>query len=70
MKVLVTGVYGFIGFSVARRLLELGHEVIGIERISNSVSEKAARIKILQVNIKDGLKSYVDWYLREGKAAY
>lgn len=47
MKVLVTGVYGFIGFSVARRLLELGHEVIGIERITNSKSEKSARIKIL-----------------------
>jgi UDP-glucuronate 4-epimerase len=47
VKVLVTGVYGFIGFSVAQRLLELGHEVIGIERITNSKSEKNARIKIL-----------------------
>lgn len=48
MKVLVTGVYGFIGFSVARRLLELGHEVIGIERITNSKSEKKERIKLLE----------------------
>lgn len=48
MKILVTGVYGFIGFSVARRLLDLGHEVIGIERITNSKSEKTERIKLLE----------------------
>jgi len=23
-----------------------------------------------KVNIRDGMKSYVDWYLHEGKAAY
>lgn len=47
MKIVITGVYGFIGFSVARKLLEQGHEVIGLERISNSISEKTERIKIL-----------------------
>lgn len=48
MKVLVTGVYGFIGFSTAKRLLEMGHEVVGVERISNSVSEKNERIRLLK----------------------
>ena len=48
MKILVTGVYGFIGFSVARKLLDMGHEVIGLERITNSKSEKTERIKLLE----------------------
>lgn len=56
MKVLVTGVYGFIGFSVAMRLLGLGHEVVGIEKLSNAISEKSARQKILEW--QDGIRVY------------
>jgi len=48
MTVLVTGCFGFIGFSVSKRLLELGHKVIGVDKVSNAVSEKAARIAILK----------------------
>ena len=32
MRVLVTGITGRLGQTVARRLLEHGHEVIGIDR--------------------------------------
>ena len=48
MTVLVTGVYGFIGFSVAKKLLEQGHTVIGLERLSNAISEKKPRQAILE----------------------
>jgi len=34
MKILITGVAGFIGSNLAKKLLELGHEVIGIDNLS------------------------------------
>jgi len=49
MRYLVTGVAGFIGFHVARRLVELGNDVIGIDNISDyyDVSLKRDRLKEL-----------------------
>ena len=46
MKVLVTGVAGFIGMSVALRLLQRGDEVIGIDNLNDyyEVSLKEARL--------------------------
>ena len=35
MKYLVTGVAGFIGSYVAKRLLESGHDVVGIDNMNN-----------------------------------
>lgn len=35
MKILITGVAGFIGFHLAKRMLELGYEVVGIDNINN-----------------------------------
>jgi UDP-glucuronate 4-epimerase len=31
MRILVTGSAGFIGFHMARRLLDEGHEVVGLD---------------------------------------
>lgn len=49
MKILVTGVAGFIGMHVARRLLEQGHEVVGIDNLSDyyDVRLKEDRLKQL-----------------------
>ncbi len=45
MKYLVTGSYGFLGYNVCKKLLEDGHEVIGMDRwTSGHVSEKQARV--------------------------
>ncbi len=46
MKFLVTGVAGFIGFHVARRLCAEGHEVVGIDNLNDyySVALKEARL--------------------------
>jgi len=34
MKILVTGAAGFIGSHLSERLVDLGHEVIGIDNFS------------------------------------
>ena len=40
MRSLITGVAGFIGFSIAKKLLAKKHEVIGIDNINNYYSRK------------------------------
>jgi UDP-glucuronate 4-epimerase len=49
MKVLVTGTAGFIGTAVARRLLERGDEVLGIDNLNDyyDVNLKRARLERL-----------------------
>ncbi|MBC3957076.1 SDR family NAD(P)-dependent oxidoreductase [Pseudomonas triticifolii] len=50
MTVLVTGAAGFIGFHVAKRLCELGVEVVGIDNLNDyySVELKQSRLAVLQ----------------------
>lgn len=52
MKVLVTGVAGFIGFHVSQALIARGDTVIGIDNLNDyyDVSLKEARLKALQVH--------------------
>ena len=38
MTILVTGAAGFIGYFLSRRLLETGHNVIGIDNINDYYS--------------------------------
>ena len=50
MSIFVTGSAGFIGFYLAKRLLESGNKVIGIDNINDyySTSLKLSRLKILK----------------------
>jgi UDP-glucuronate 4-epimerase len=50
MKILVTGNAGFIGFHVAKRLIERGDDVVGFDIVNNYYDPaiKEARLKILQ----------------------
>jgi len=49
-NILVTGVAGFVGFHLARRLLDEGHRVVGIDNLNDyyEVSLKEARLALLQ----------------------
>lgn len=50
MKILVTGVAGFIGMSVAKALLERGDEVVGIDNLNDyyDVQLKHDRLKLIK----------------------
>jgi UDP-glucuronate 4-epimerase len=47
MKILVTGVAGFIGMHTAKRLLELGHKVFGIDNLNSYYD---VQLKIDRIN--------------------
>ena len=50
MRILVTGAAGFIGYCVARQLLELGDEVVGLDNLNAyyDVNLKHARLALLE----------------------
>jgi UDP-glucuronate 4-epimerase len=52
MKILVTGTAGFIGFHLAKKLLERGDEIIGLDNINDyyDVNLKYARLNELGIN--------------------
>jgi len=55
MKILVTGTAGFIGFHLAKKLLERGDEVVGLDNINDyyDVNLKYARLQELGVKRED-----------------
>jgi UDP-glucuronate 4-epimerase len=74
MKILVTGAAGFIGFHTSKRLLESGHEIIGLDNLNDyyDIHLKNDRLKILrefktfsfhQNNLED--KEAIDRIFRE-----
>jgi len=52
MKILVTGTAGFIGYHLAKKLLERGDEVVGLDNINDyyDVNLKYARLNALGIN--------------------
>lgn len=52
MKILVTGAAGFIGFHVAKVLVDRGHEVVGLDNLSDyyDVNLKLSRLEVLGMN--------------------
>lgn len=70
MKILITGMAGFIGHSVARRFAGLGHEIVGIDNLNDyyDVALKKARLADLS-EFPDVHFLELDLADREGMAA-
>src|SRR4051794_16693257 len=62
MKILVTGTAGFIGFHTAKRLVERGDQVVGIDVVNDyyGVGLKEARLRILdEISRKPGSWTFI-----------
>ena len=70
MKTMVTGAAGFIGFHLSRRLLDDGHDVVGVDVVNDyyDVNLKESRISILEQYDRFELKR-MDIADREGMRA-
>ncbi len=58
MKVLITGCAGFIGFSLAKKFLENGHTVYGLDNYDKYYSVKLKRVRIHELNKFKKFKFY------------
>jgi len=57
MKILVTGVAGFIGFHTAKNLLERGDEVIGLDNINSYYDVKLKYNRLMEMGIQPEVAS-------------
>lgn len=53
MKILVTGIAGFIGFHVARRFLKRGDAILGIDSINSYYDQKLKYDRLSELGISD-----------------
>ena len=58
MKLIITGAAGFIGFHLVKKLLDTGHDVIGIDNLNDyyDVKLKENRLKLLKSSGKFNFK--------------
>ena len=69
MKFLVTGVAGFIGFHVAARLLDDGHEVVGLDNVNDYYDISLKQARLAQLDGRCGYRFvHLDLADREGMA--
>ena len=58
MKILVTGTAGFIGFHLAKRLLEDGHEVVGLDNINAYYDVRLKYGRLRETGIEESAVEY------------
>jgi UDP-glucuronate 4-epimerase len=56
MRILVTGAAGFIGFHLAKRLLDRGDEVIGIDNLNDYYDVKLKLARLVQLEDRPGFR--------------
>lgn len=70
MKILVTGTAGFIGFHLAKRLLERGDEVVGIDSINDYYDVRLKYDRLAQTGIAQSAIEYGKAVQSDKYAAY
>jgi len=55
-KVLVTGAAGFIGFSLAKRLIERGDEVVGVDNLNDYYDVNLKKARLAQLEGRQGFR--------------
>ena len=53
MKILVTGVAGFIGFNIAKELINRGYEIIGVDVINDYYDVNLKKRRLSKLNDKN-----------------
>ena len=56
MKVLLTGAAGFIGYHSARRLLDRGDEVLGVDNLNDYYPVALKQDRLAQLNGRNGFR--------------
>ena len=56
MKFLVTGAAGFIGANVSKRLLEAGHQVVGIDNLNDYYDVQLKKARLAQLQAKQNFQ--------------
>ena len=59
MKILITGTAGFIGYHTAKRLLNEGHEILGIDNLNDYYSRQLKKDRL------NNLITHVDYIHKE-----
>lgn len=58
MQILITGAAGFIGFNLSKKLLSMGHSVIGIDNMNDYYEVSLKESRLSQLIDKEEFKSY------------
>ena len=53
MKILITGVAGFIGFNIAKELINRGYEIIGVDVINDYYDVNLKKRRLSKLNDKN-----------------
>jgi len=67
MKILITGTAGFVGFHLAEKLIEQGHDIVGIDNINDYYDQELKFARLAESGIA---KEKVKWHCEIGSSKH